>query len=136
MSTARSIFAMVAALSAGAACTDDLNTPTGGGARPGVVILHLATPNADDGAVLFEVSGAAIDSAVAINASLRLFTRRVGDSTVVGALAGAVATGAVVRLYVADVVAAAASTVRVLEVADRQDALRSSLTGYALAVIP
>ena len=136
MSSSRWIFVIAAALSAGAACTDDPNTPTGGGARPGVVILHLATPNADDGAVLFEVSGAPIDSAVAIDASLRLFTRRVGDSTVIGALAGAVATGAVVRLYVADIVAAAGATVRVLEVADRQDALRSSLTGYALAVIP
>lgn len=133
MSHSRWIFAMVAL---SAACTDNPNTPTGGRARPGVVILHLATPNADDGAVLFEVSGAPIDSAVAIDASLRLFTRRVGDSTVVGALAGAVATGAVVRLYVADVVAAAGSTIRVLEVADRRDALRSSLTGYALAVIP
>ena len=133
MSHSRWTFALLAL---SAACTDAPNTPTGGGARPGVVILHLVTPNVDDGAVLFEVSGAPIDSAVAIDASLRLFTRRVGDSTVVGAVVGAVATGAVVRLYVADVVAAAGSTIRVLEVADRQDALRSSLTGYALAVIP
>ena len=136
MSGSRWFFAMVAGLLVGVACTDDPNTPTGGGARPGVAILHLTTPNADDGAVLFEVSGVPIDSAVAMNSSLRLFTRRVDGSTMVGALAGGVATGPVVRLYVADVVAAARSTVRVLEVADRQDALRSSLTGYVLALIP
>src|SRR5687767_11883497 len=136
MSGSRWIFAIVAGLLVGASCTDDPNTPTGDGARPGVAILHLTTPNADDGAVFFEVSGAPIDSAVAMSSSLRLFTRRVGGSTVVAALAGAVATGPVVRLYVADVVAAAGSTVRVLEVADRQDALRSTLTGYALALIP
>jgi len=133
MSVSRWIFAMVAALSVGAACSDD---STGGAPRAGTLVVRLTTPHADDGAMTFEVSGPSIDSAMAVNGSLRLFTRRVGGSTVVGAVVGALANGAVVTLYVPDVGAAAGYTARVLEVADRQDALRTSLAGYALTVAP
>jgi hypothetical protein len=137
MSHARWIFAMAAALSVAAGCSDDpTGGPTGGGAQAGTVILRLTTPYADDGAVLFEVSGPPIDSAVAVNGSLRLFTRRAGGSTIVGVVVGVVTGGAVVTLHVPDVGAAAGYTARVLEVADRQDALRGSLTGYALTVAP
>lgn len=133
MNRSRWILAMVAALLAGAACSDD---PTSGTPEPGTLTLRLTTPHADDGAMLFEVSGPAIDSALAIDPSLRLFTRRAGGSTVVGAVVGVVANGPVVILRVPDVGAAAGYTARVLEVADRQDALRASLAGYALRVAP
>jgi len=49
---------------------------------------------------------------------------------------GNLANGAVVTLHVPDVGAAASYTANVLEVADRQDALRPSLAGYALTVAP
>ena len=123
-------FAVMAALSLGAACSDD---PTGGTPRTGPLIVRLTTPHTDDGAMTFEVSGAPIDSVVVADASLRLFTRSEG-STVVGAVVGALANGAVVRLYVPGTAAAAGYTARVLEVADRQDVLRASLAGYALTV--
>jgi len=132
MSRSRWIFVMVAALVVGAACSDD---PTGGGTQAGTVTLRLTTPHADDGAVLFEVSGPPIDTAIAVNASLRLFTRRTSGSTIVGVVVGVVANGAVVTLQVPDA-GAPGYTARVLEVADRQNALRSSLTGYALTVGP
>ena len=54
----------------------------------------------------------------------------------VGAVVGNLANGAVVTLHVPDVGAAARYTANVLEVADRQDALRTSLTGYALTAAP
>lgn len=133
MSRARWILALVAALSIGAACSSD---STGGAAQPGTLTLRLATPHADDGAMTFDVSGPAIDSVIVANASLRLFTRREGGSTVSGAVVGALAEGTVVTLHVPDVGAAAGYTARVLEVADRQNALRASLTGYALTVAP
>lgn len=133
MSRSRWIFVIVAALSAGAACSDD---PTGGVTQAGTVMLRLTTPHADDGAVMFEVSGPEIDTAIAVNASLRLFTRRASGSTMVGVVVGEVTDGAVVTLRVPDVGAAAEYTARVLEVADRQSALRGSLTGYALTVRP
>ena len=133
MSRSRWIFAIVAALSVGAACSDN---PTSGSARAGTLTLRLTTPHADDGAMTFEVSGAPIDGATAVDASLRLFTRRESGSTVIGAVVGALDNGAVVTLHVADVGAAARYTTTVLEVADRQDALRASLAGYALTVAP
>src|SRR5437870_10965277 len=104
MSRSRWILAMVAALVAGTACSDN---PTGGGARAGALTLRLTTPHADDGAMTFQVGGAQIDSATAANASLRLFTRRESGSTVIGAVVGALDNGAVVTLHVPDVGAAA-----------------------------
>ena len=133
MSRSRWILVMVAALSVGAACSDD---PVGGVTQAGTVTLRLTTPHGDDGAVLFEVSGGPIDTATADNASLRLFTRRASGSTIVGVVAGVVTNGAVVTLRVPDVGAAAGYTARVVEVADRQNALRTSLAGYALTVGP
>ena len=133
MNRSRWTLLMVAALSVGAACSDD---PTTGVTQAGTVTLRLTTPHADDGAVLFEVSGGPIDTATAGNASLRLFTRRASGSTIVGVVAGVVTNGAVVTLRVPDVGAAAGYTARVVEVADRQNALRTSLAGYALTVGP
>jgi len=131
MSRARWVFAMVAALSIGAACSSD---STGGAAQTGTLALYLATPQADDGAMTFEVSGPPIDSVSVANASLRLFTRREDGSTVSGAVVGALKEGAVVTLHVPDLGAASGYTARILEVADRHNVLRISLAGYALTV--
>jgi len=133
MTRTRWIFAMVATLLVSVACSDE-STSVGAGA--GTLVLRLTTPRADDGAMTFEVIGPPIDSAVAVNGSLRLFTRRVSGSTVVGAVVGDLVNGAVITLHVPDLGAAARYTATVLEVADRQDALRSSLAGYALTVAP
>src|SRR5688500_13317337 len=103
MNSTRWVFALIAVLSLGTACSD---YSTGGNARVGTLTLRLTTPHADDGAVMFEVTGPPIDSAMAVNASLRLFTRRAGGSTIVGVVVGVVATGAVVTLQVPDVGAA------------------------------
>lgn len=129
----RWILAMVAVTSLVTACSSDPNSDA---PEPGTLVLSLTTPHADDGAMLFTVSGPSIDSVIAANPSLRLFTRRVNGSTVTGAVVGDLANGAVVRLQVPDVGGAAGYTARVLEVADRQNALRASLTDYSLAVVP
>ncbi len=133
MNGSRWIFAMVAALLVAVGCSPDT---TGAAARPGTLSLTLTTPHADDGATTFEVSGPPIDSAMAVNASLRLFTRRVDGSTLVGAVVGALGNGTVVTLQVPDTGVADRYTARVIEVADRQDALRASLAGYALTAAP
>jgi len=131
MNSSRWVLAILAMPLLGVACSNDV---TGGGPQAGSLTLRLTTPHADDGAMTFQVSGPAIDNATAANASLRLFTRREGGSTVVGAVVGALANGALITLRVPDVGAAARYSATVLEVADRQDALRTSLTGYALTV--
>src|SRR2546428_11126555 len=97
MSRSRWIFAMVAALSVGAACSDN---PTSGSARAGTLTLRLTTPHADDGAMTFEVSGAPIDGATAVDASLRLFTRRESGSPAIGAAGGALGNGGAGTLHV------------------------------------
>ena len=132
MKSSRWILVMIAVLLLDVACSNDA---TGGDTQAGTLTLRLTTPHADDGAMTFEVGGAPIDSAVVINTSLRLFTRRDG-STIVGAVVGSLANGGVITLHVPDVGAAARYTATVLEVADPQDALRTSLAGYALTVAP
>src|SRR2546422_10229409 len=134
MSRSRWIFAMVAALSVGAACSDN---PTSGSARAGTLTLRLTTPHADDGAMTFEVSGAPISMA-RLPSTRRVNSRSDASTAVamVGAVVGNFANGAVVTLHVPDMGAAARYTATVLEVADRQDALRASLAGYALTVAP
>jgi len=127
------IFALVTTLSVSAACSND---PVAVVPHAGTLTLRLTTPHVDDGALTFTLSGPAINNATAANASLRLFTRGSGDATIIGVLVGDLATGAVVTLYVPDVKAVAHYSAHVLEVADRDDALRASLTGYALAVTP
>lgn len=119
----------------GAACAND-STGAGGQAQSGTLILRLTTPHADDGAVLFDVSGPPIDALAPVNASLRLFTRRANETTIVGAVVGAVAQGDVVTLRVPDVGGVARYTLRIREVADRDNVLRASLAGYALTVHP
>lgn len=127
------IFALVAALLVSAACSDD---PIAGGPRAGTLSLRLTTPHVDDGALTFTLSGLPINNVTAANASLQLFTRRSGDSSLVGILVGDLANGAVVTLNVPDVTAAAGYTTQVLEVADRNDVLRVSIAGYSLSVAP
>jgi hypothetical protein len=118
-----------------AACSDSPTNPVPPpvAPQPGTLTLRLTTPHADDGALALEVSGP-VDSATAAHGSLLLFTRRTGPSTTVGAVVGPLAGGAVVTLHVPDVNAVATYAATVREVADRQDALRASLEGYALVV--
>ena len=130
MTRARWVSAMVAALFVSVACTDE---PTNPGPGDGTLVMRLITPNADDGALSFEISGP-VDSVSASTGSLQLFTRRLDGSTLLGAVVGELGDGAIVTLHVPDVSAAALYQATVLEVADRDDALRSSLAGYALTV--
>jgi hypothetical protein len=131
MNRVRWSFTLVAALVVGAACSND---STGSVAGAGTLTLRLTTPRSDDGALLFELSGPPIDTTVAANAALQLFTRRTDGSTLIGAVVGTLGDGVIVTLQVPDVAAAARYSARLLEVADRQNVLRTSLSGYALSV--
>jgi len=130
MTRTRWMVAMVAALFMSVACSDE---PTNAGSGPGTLVLRLTSPHADDGAMTFQVHGPSIESA-SVNGSLQLFTLRVNDSTLVGAVIGTLANGAIITLHVPDESVAAAYTATLREVADREDALRASLAGYALTV--
>lgn len=123
---------VVAALTL-AACTDDTGgTPP----HPGTLTVRLITPHDDDGALTFELSGPMVETPAAADESLRLFVRAVDASTVRAAVIGTLTDGVVVTLRVPDVGAAAGYTAHVLEVADRENALRSSIAGYELVLEP
>jgi hypothetical protein len=131
MSRARWIFALVA-LTFVVACSDYST----GVNVPGTLHLQLHTPNADDGAVLFEVSGPSITSVTLGNEPVELFTRQSDGGTIEGAIVGTVVNGTVAVLHVPYGATAAAYSARVLEVADRGDALRASVGAYSLTVEP
>jgi len=130
MTRARWMFAMVTVLLVSVSCSDQ---PTNPGSGPGTLAVRLTTPHGDDGAMTFQVDGP-VDDVSAANGSLRLFTRRADGSTVVGAVIGPLANGAIIMLHVPDVSAAEAYTASVREVADLDDGLRASLAGYVLTV--
>ena len=130
MTRARWMFAMAAALLVIVACSDE---PTNPGTGDRTLVVRLTTPNSDDEALSFEISGP-VDSVTAARGSLQLFTRRLDDSTLLGAVVGPLVNGTIVILHVPDVSAAAGYRVTALEVADHEDALRPALDGYALTV--
>jgi hypothetical protein len=131
MKATRRMLALVVLCCVGSACSDD---PTGT-PRGGPLLLQLSTPNADDGAVMFEITGPPIDSVTTINDSMRLFTRREGG-TLLGVVIGTVGNGPIVNVWVPDVNAATSYSGRVVDVADRQNALRTSLESYTVRVTP
>jgi hypothetical protein len=124
------ILAAAALLLDGAACAGDPGSP----GQPGTLRVSLTTPNTDDCAIAFEVRGSAIDTITTMNASYRLFTRRIGKTTVRAVLAGSVAGGTLAILSVPDVGAVGSYAATMTEVVDRQNQLRL-LNGYQLQVI-
>jgi hypothetical protein len=123
---------ILAALLAVTACSNDPNAGAGDGQT---LRLRLTTPNRDDGALVFKVSGPGIDTAVAAVSS-RLFTRRPDDTTMVGAIIGELAGGTIITLRVPDGQQPLEYNAQILEVADRGNQLRERLEGYTLTVAP
>lgn len=124
---------LAAVLMLGAACSTEpvaVRAP-----EPGILTLRFTTPHSDDGALLFELRGPAIGTATATGGGLQLFTRSADATTLVGAVVGNLATGGIVRFPVPDVATVQDYTVRLIEVADRQNLLRAGLANYALEVL-
>lgn len=101
---------------------------------PGVLTVNLATPNADDRAVLVRVTGPGEAAAVTAAAGQTLFSR----PTAAGfnaAVFGDLAAGPLLRFSVPDVNQAGAYQATVVEVVDPSDQLRPSLAGYGATVV-
>lgn len=124
------ITAAAVALAVGMACGDD-----GGPMEPvpGTLIVSLATPNSDDGAILFTISGGGISAPTAVASSDLFFFRATGTSSLAVVVAGNIASQ-VLRFNVPDVGQASTYTASIIEVADRNNALRASLSGYVLSI--
>jgi hypothetical protein len=122
--------AVALALAVGLACGDDGPTEP----VPGTLVVSLTTPNSDDGAILFTISGGGVDDPAAVATSHRMFFRTTGTSTTTAVVVGNITSGPLLRFEVLDVGEASSFTGTITEVADRNNELRASLSGYSLAI--
>ncbi len=134
------ITAAAVALAVGLACGGDGGGGGNGGTTgptvpvPGTLVVSLTTPNSDDGAILFSISGGGISAPTAVASSDLLFFRATGTSSLNAVVVGNIAAGPVLRFGVPDVGQVSSYTASITEVADRNNALRTSLSGYVLSI--
>lgn len=114
------------------ACSDD---PGGTGVdTSGPVTVTLATPSADDGALLVVITGPAISDLRASSNSYQVFWRAAGANETRVIVVGDILAG---PLFTAKTPAGSAPsdlTATVTEVSNRADALRPSVAGYSLSI--
>ena len=123
----------LAAWSATGCGGDDATGPGNGGPTAGTLTVSLATPGSDDGAILFTVTGPDMTQVAATDASL-YFRHTLDGASVTAVLVGDLAAGPILTFRVPDVAAVGSYSAAIEQVADRESELRTSLTGYGLAV--
>ena len=124
--------ALLSALVASAGCGGSDSGPTGPVAGPLRVVL--TSPNTDDGAVMFQVTGV-VDSVVA-PAGLTLFQSTPGPNVVRAIVTGNVGSGSnLLTLYVPDIGKASSITTLVLQVAARGTYQQRAAGAYSLQVM-
>jgi hypothetical protein len=96
--------------------------------------VSLTTPNTDDGAVVITLSGPGLTTMQSSSSSNLFYSRAVSDSESRVIVVGDVAAGALFTFKVADGKQLSAYSATIGQVATRADALRSSTTGYKLAI--
>lgn len=121
-------------LALASACGDGGPTEPAGPV-PGVLKIALATPNADDGALLFTVSGGRV-STVDAATGYQIYTAQPDTMTTRILVTGDIAAGEVVRIHVPDTRSAAAYHATIAQAASRMTFAQRALAGYALAVAP
>lgn len=124
---------MVGAL---AACGSEASTvtapPPESAPTPGWLTVQLITPNSNDGAVQFTVSGPGLDSvAVDEYASLSTVNGGVADVVVTGSVVG----GTMARIHVPDVSQAGAYAASVTAAAAQRTYQLQDLAGYRAVIV-
>lgn len=122
-------------LALASACGDGGPTEPAG-PTPGVLKIALATPNADDGALLFTVSGGRVSTVDAAAAGYQIYTAQPDTMTTRILVTGDIGAGEVVRIHVPDTRTAAAYHATIAQAASRTTFAQRALTGYSLAVAP
>ena len=102
----------------------------------GALTVSLATPNTDDGALLLEVKGPSIRGVTTKSAALQVYADTMSTTTVRTVVAGNLSSGGLFTFQVPDVNAAGSYTVTIVDIADRQNRLRSGANGYVLTIAP
>ena len=127
----RAAYVMVAAT---VACSGedptDVDVP-----EPGFVNMTLSALNVDDGAIMFQLSGAAIDSIASPGASF-LAAAETGTNTHRVIVAGRIVNGVVARFWIPDRRNIASYTAVVEQAAAASTYEQRDVTGYSLSLAP
>lgn len=111
--------------------SDPTSIPT-----PGQILVTLATPNADDGSALLQVTGPGFTAARPTSVSSEIFWRLSATGEIRVIVLGGLASGPILAVDVPDVGRAGAYSATLLEVAATDDVLRGDLSTYSIAVEP
>jgi len=131
------VVAAACGLAGAMACGGERPIPTEpDGPVAGVLTVALGTPNADDGAVLFTVSGGPVVSVEAAAAGYQVYSAIPDTNTARILVTGDIAAGSLVRLHVADTRRAASYRASIAQAASRTSFAQQVLTAYSLRVAP
>lgn len=120
---------LLGTLSALAGCSHDTNEPTAGTLK-----VNLASPNSDDGAVLFTVSGGPVDSVGA--SGHQVYSARLDANTLRVVVIGDVGFGTLATIYIDDNRLAPNYSATVNQVAARLSYSQRDPASYALSLSP
>jgi hypothetical protein len=96
--------------------------------------VNLTTPNPDDGAILVELRGPVIQSVTEGVSEFRVYSDTLSATVLRAFVVGGLSSGGLLTVQVPDVGAATSYSATVLEVADRENVVRSDLAGYVLEI--
>lgn len=97
-------------------------------------VVSLATPNADDGALILTLRGPNATAIQLTNSGHILYSRAASSSELRVTIVGDLMAGSLVTFTLASGQSLASYSAAVDQVASRSDVLRSSTSGYALTV--
>jgi hypothetical protein len=104
------------------------------GATAGTLSVSLATPNSDDGAVLFTLSGGPVDSVEAVEYSI--YSARIDPNTLRIIVTGNLVSGTIARIRIADDREASRYSVTINQVATRSSYAQRDPGSYSLSLAP
>jgi hypothetical protein len=111
-------------------CSHDNLGPTAG-----ALTVTLASPNSDDGAVLFTISGGPVDS-LTVPGGERIYTSRLDSKTLRVILIGHLPAGTVARMYLPDVRLASNYSATVNQAAARTSYAQRNPAAYSVNFLP
>jgi len=101
---------------------------------PGTVTVSFHSPNSDDGAALFTVTGPGIRDAQAASSTYKVYWRVVSATEMRFLVVGNLNNGVVATMTIDDLSKVGQYEGSLLEVSSRTDAVRSSVSGYSIRV--
>ena len=134
MMTSMRAGAIAAGLLAVASCGGDPTPTEPSGPVPGVLNVALITPNADDGALLLTISGGPVVSVEAASPGYQVYSFTPDTTNIRLLVSGDIATGALLRIHVADTRRAASYHATIAQAASRTTFAQRALSGYSFTV--